>query len=382
MNREGLFTLKSPTPIAVGSGLVALDIIINGWESESPILSAGGSCGNVMTILAYLGWKAHPIARIGSDLAADVLIDDLSMFGVHIDFLQCEKSGHTPIVIETIPVGTSISRTHFFSFSCPHCGAPLPRHRPILKSSVQHVVSQLPQPSIFYFDRISRAAIEIAKTYSAKGAVIIFEPSNVKSGKLFQECIQVAHIVKYSHESIGNIPGSLGTKYPLLQIETLGSYGLRFRLNLGIDHGSNWEYLETYRVDDLKDEAGSGDWCTAGVIHVLGQEGIKRLKEASKEEVLEALSFGQALAALNCRFEGARGGMYSFNFAQMQSAIQAIMSGRKPYTTAQRKIPKVVESLLQSICVNCNNSYKPVDLHYVMTSTGKKRKKEFEGHNT
>jgi len=375
MNREGLFTLKSPTPIAVGSGLIALDIIIDGWESESPILSAGGSCGNVMTILAYLGWHAYPIARIGNDLAANVLTADLSRFGVHIDFLQREKSGHTPIVIETIPVGTSISRTHFFSFTCPHCGAPLPRHRAILESSVQHVVSRLPQPSIFYFDRISRAAIEIAKTYSARGAVIIFEPSNIRSGKLFQECIQVAHIVKYSHERIDNSPGSLGTKCPLLQIETLGSYGLRFCLNSEIDHSSDWQYLETYSVASLKDEAGSGDWCTAGVIHVLGQEGVKRLAEASKEDVLGALSFGQALAALNCRFEGARGGMYSLSFTQLESAIQDIMAGRKPYTTAQRKIPKVVERLLKSICSNCNNSYKPVDLHHVMTSTGKRRKK-------
>jgi len=375
MNREGLFTLKNPAPIAIGSGLIALDIIIDGWDSESPLLSAGGSCGNVMTILAYLGWQAFPIARIGNDLAANVLTDDLSKFGVHIDFLRREKSWHTPIVIETIPAGTSISRTHFFSFTCPHCGAPLPRHRAILKSSVQHVISQLPQPSIFYFDRISRAAIEIAKTYSARGAMIIFEPSNMRSGKLFQECIQVAHVVKYSHERIDNITGSLGTKCPLLQIETLGSYGLRFRLNSEINHSSDWEYLETYKVGDLKDEAGSGDWCTAGVIHVLGQEGIKSLAEARKEDVLRALSFGQALAALNCRFEGARGGMYSLSFTQLESAIEDIMTGRIPYTTAQRKIPEVVERLLQSICGNCNNSYKPADLHHVMTSTGKRRKK-------
>lgn len=375
MNRESLFTLKSPAPIAVGSGLIALDIIIDGWESESPLLSAGGSCGNIMSILAYLGWQAFPMARLGNDLAAKALVDDLSKFGVRLDFLQREEKGHTPIVIETIPVGMSVSRTHFFSFTCPHCGAQLPRHRAILKSSVQHIISRLPQPSVFYFDRISRAAIEIAKTYAARGALIIFEPSSMRSGKLFRECIQVAHVVKYSHERIGNTPDSIGNKCPLLQIETLGAYGLRFRLTTEIVQSSDWEYLETYRVDDLKDEAGSGDWCTAGVIHVLGQEGVKSLAEANKELVLRALSFGQALGALNCRFEGARGGMYSLSYTQLESAVQDIMAGREPCTTAQRKIPEVVEKLLQSICGNCNSSYKPADLHHVMTSTGKRRKK-------
>lgn len=377
MNHKDFFALKSPAPIAAGSGLIALDIIVDGWESESPLLSAGGSCGNVMSILAYLGWQAFPIARLGDDLAANSLIDDLSRFGVRLDLLQREKNGHTPVVIETIPVGASVNHTHFFSFTCPHCGVPLPRHRAILKSSVEHVINLLPRPSVFYFDRISRAAVEIAKTYSSRGALIIFEPSSMRSGKLFRECMHVAHVVKYSHERIDNVPRPIGDKCPLLQIETLGAYGLRFSLTTKVDRSSNWEYLETYCVDDLKDAAGSGDWCTAGIIHTLGQRGAKSLAEANKESVLSALSFGQALAALNCRFEGARGGMYSLSYAQLQAAIKDVIAGRKPYTTAQRKIPEVVEKLLQSICGNCNNSYKPADLHNVMTSTGRRRKKRF-----
>jgi len=137
---------------------------------------------------------------------------------------------------------------------------------------------------------------------------------------------------------------------------------------------SDWEYLETYKVDNLKDEAGSGDWCTAGIIHLLGQEGVRSLKKARNEHILKVLSFGQALAALNCRFEGARGGMYSLHPTQLKAAVKDIIAGRELKTTAQRKIPEIVEKLLHSICANCQNSYKTVDLHKVMTSTGRRRR--------
>jgi len=377
MHRENLFGLKQPAPIAIGTGLVALDIVINGWESESPLPSVGGSCGNVMSILAYLGWQTFPVARLGNDLAADFLAQDLTRFGAHLDLLYHERKGRTPIVIEMIPVGTSVTHTHLFLFTCPHCGASLPRHRAILKSSVQHIIDQVPKPSVFYFDRVSRAAIEMAKRYSADGALVVFEPPRIRNGKLFKECVQVAHVVKYSHKRISYMPDFIRHTSPFLEIATLGAYGLRFRVTAHGDQPSEWEHLEAYKIDDVRDEAGCGDWCTAGIIQLLGQEGVKSLRQANRECILEALSLGQALAALNCRFEGARGGMYSLRPTQLKATVKDIITGRKLKTTTQRSAPEIapeiVERLLQSICVNCRNSYKNVDLHRVMTSTGRRR---------
>ena len=58
----------------LGTGFVALDIVrsINGRSTEHH--SAGGSCGNVLTILAYFGWKTAPIARIGDDQPGSELV--------------------------------------------------------------------------------------------------------------------------------------------------------------------------------------------------------------------------------------------------------------------------------------------------------------------
>ncbi len=41
---------------AFGAGLIALDLIINADTSSSFRAHAGGTCGNILTILAYLGW--------------------------------------------------------------------------------------------------------------------------------------------------------------------------------------------------------------------------------------------------------------------------------------------------------------------------------------
>ncbi len=173
-------------------------------------------------------------------------------------------------------------------------------------------------------------------------------------------------MVKYSHERVGHFSDSPRDLTPLLEVDTLGAYGLRFRIRRQDGHPSKWEYLEAYKVNNLKDEAGSGDWCTAGILHLLGQEGVSTLQSASREIILEALSFGQALAALNCNFEGARGAMYFLNSIQVKKAVTDIMAGKTPHTTPQTNMTEAAERLLHTICTNCGNSYNTADLKRVM----------------
>lgn len=61
--------IKDHSALAIGTGLIALDIV----ESDSFVFrSAGGSCGNVMTMLAWLGWDALPVGRIGGDVCGTI----------------------------------------------------------------------------------------------------------------------------------------------------------------------------------------------------------------------------------------------------------------------------------------------------------------------
>jgi sugar/nucleoside kinase (ribokinase family) len=65
------------------------------------------------------------------------------------------------------------------------------------------------------------------------------------------------------------------------------------------------------RLCEVKDAAGSGDWCTSGLLDKLAR-GLSWAEEASAEQLREAVRHGQALAAWNCGFEGARGACTSW----------------------------------------------------------------------
>jgi fructokinase len=49
----------------------------------------------------------------------------------------------------------------------------------------------------------------------------------------------------------------------------------------------------------------------------------------SHDELREALEFGQALAAWNCAFEGARGGVYRVDRQRWQRDVRRILAGER-----------------------------------------------------
>jgi hypothetical protein len=63
------------SPTCIGVGFVVADIVEGSVEQ---FVAAGGSCGNVMAILAWFGWNAAPMSRLGPDWAAKVVRKDLS----------------------------------------------------------------------------------------------------------------------------------------------------------------------------------------------------------------------------------------------------------------------------------------------------------------
>ena len=106
----------------------------------------------------------------------------------------------------------------------------------------------------------------MARASAAQGALIVFEPSSVGDSRLFHEARALTHILKYSHERLGHLSEGEATDGPLLEIETFGEEGLRYRSRLPSSASQGWEGLKAYAVDQVKDAAGAGDWCTAGII--------------------------------------------------------------------------------------------------------------------
>ena len=284
-----------PSRTVVGTGLIALDVIYFKDNRDDVTLQAGGSCGNVLSALAWLGWNAKAWGRMGLDANSDLVVKDLNSAGVKTNFLDRKHSFGTPVIHQVNSPRGSPNPTHRFLWKCPDCNTPFPRHQPPTRVDAQTLMAKA-SPAVFYFDRVSPASIVLAGHYRSKGTMVVFEPNSIRDEKLFERALKVTTILKYSEERMSSYIQDLDECKVKVQVETMGGEGLRFRTV-----GSKWQELGAIPTTQLVDSAGSGDWVTAGLIDSLHG------KPLQAADVRNSLRFGQALASLNCRFVGARG---------------------------------------------------------------------------
>ncbi len=320
--------MTAPQPKIFGTGLIALDLVV-GIQANAPIKAwAGGTCGNVLSILAYLGWDAFPIARMNGDPASERVRQDMARWGVRLDFASCGPTTHTPIIIQEIRQGRDGKPKHRFTWSCLQCGQWLPGFKAVTTDAVAPVTPALVGASAFFLDRVSRASLVLAAEAAAQGAVVIFEPSGKATPKLMAEALALAHIVKYSDDRLNGLDGVMSAESAtLVEVQTLGDKGLRYRHRFGRSP-SAWTELQAINAPRLADTCGSGDWCTAGLVAKAASGGRAALEAGGAKKLEAALRYGQALAAWNCGFEGARGGMYAMELADFSTAITNLLEGR------------------------------------------------------
>lgn len=297
---------KKEKNICVGTGLIALDIVMNG-DPKVKKYYVGGSCGNVLTILSYIGWESYPIARLAKNKYTKIITRDLSSWNVRTDFLKETNTGSTPIIIHRIKKNKKGEPYHRFEFKWPNTNEWLPSYKPVLANSINDACYDEINPKVFYFDKINRAAIELGKIYRKKGALIVFEPSSIKDIKLFNECLEISHIIKYSHDRLNNYKILFPNPKVPLEIETLGKNGLMFRTK----YYKKWKIVPPFIVNNFADAAGSGDWCTAMIINLFSESYFKITEKGFYKEIEEKLLLSQILSAYNCKYEGARGLMYN-----------------------------------------------------------------------
>ena len=317
---------RKGAPVCVGSGFVALDLILVGREQCHPSFTfAGGSCGNVLAILAFLGWDAVPVIRLKDDDEAAKLVADLERWSVNTRFVLKEPRGVTPVVVQRILTSINGDPYHRFEWKSPITGISLPRYRPLPQQIALEASTQLPKPRAFYFDRVAKSALLLAQRAREHGALVFFEPSAVGDPQLFGQCLAVADIVKYSAERLPEPPCFSASAHPRLEIQTLGQEGLRHRLHGGTKKVLAWHRLPALTTRNFKDAAGAGDWCSAGIIHSLSRSRWMGLRGLLASQLQAALRKGQALAAVNCRYEGARGGMYQLDRTSFLAAARALL---------------------------------------------------------
>lgn len=285
-------------PTIVGTGLVALDVLQGVTECET---SLGGSAGNVLAILGHLGWHCVPVAQLGADAAAERISKEFAGLGADTRFLRKDSNSCTPVIFQLPGRGAS---THEFSFYCPVCGrkrgyAP-PRH----DADIAGLLDAVETPDVFFFDRVTPWALELAERFSKSQTIIVFEPSTIGGDKVaFERALKNVDVLKYADDRISDM-AQFDCSGIELEICTNGSKGLKFRSS---SFPGKWNHLEAYDVPFISDTAGAGDWCTSGFLYGLIGEIFEKGAIPSVCGIWESLRIGQALAALNCMARGARG---------------------------------------------------------------------------
>jgi sugar/nucleoside kinase (ribokinase family) len=350
-------TRKTSVPRVVGTGLIVLDITVSAVTSAPahPVWT-GGTCGNVLSILSFLGWESHAVGRIGNDAAGTCLLRDLLDSGVGSENLDREAGG-TPIILHRVAVDRRGGVRHGYAFECPQCDRRYPSFRPVLVSRAETLASAAGAAGVFFFDRVSRGILDMAAAARRNNAVVVFEPSASGEEKQFVEAYEVSDVVKYARERRAKfepwLEKATSHRRAPLEIETRGAEGLVFRLR----GERRWRQREALPISHLRDASGAGDWLTAGFLYAAAREGIpKVLKDPAAVE--RALHVGEALAAFNCQFEGPRGAMYASAVDATARMLNVVDARVRKKLTRETKRP-ALQMTLTGVCSACVAAKKP-----------------------
>jgi fructokinase len=309
----------------VGTGLIALDVLLR--DKNFALYSAlGGSTGNVLAILAHLGWDSLPVAHIGSDNAGTCIRKEFESLGSDTRFLIDQDIAKTPVIYQW---PGDEEKTHRFSFACPLCGSKKRFSDYACSHDFVNAVSEtFSAPQVFYFDRITPLALELAQIYRDNGGIIFFEPSEIQDNdEGMRKALALTHILKYADDRISDLV-NFNLSNITVEIQTLGAQGLRFRAP---SLTTEWIELSAIKVPYMADTAGAGDWCSAGLLYRLfSNDNATTSGIFSHNNLCAALRFGQALSALNCMYEGARGIMHHRSSSYITRAARAL-SKRSPF---------------------------------------------------
>jgi fructokinase len=323
-------------PSILSCGFVALDTLVN---NDVLGYTAGGTAGNVAAALAFLGWQATIAAVVGSDEAGTRLRRDLARAGVDTRHISVRKGRVTAQVIHEVH-----DHGHRYHFRCYDCGRRLAKSAPPAEALASYILEQ-PDPDVFFFDRASRFSITLAEEYARRGTVVFFEPATAGRPELVARAYAAATIVKCAADSPTDVRALLRERDPRTFILTNGAEGVLFR------HGTrNIRRVKALSVAKVIDAAGAGDWTTTGFLHAL-LAANPTTRGFSDKQLEDAIGWGQAVAALNCAWRGARGIARARDATAVSRDADALLAGAITAQSTKERFRARVSDDLCRVCL-------------------------------
>lgn len=304
---ESTAELREDEQVFGSAGFIVLDIVEPSRGAPQIHLFCGGTAGNTAVILSALGWQSFPFARLPrDDPAFPILAEDLDRFGVRPDFATLTPDAPFPVLIQRKRARGG--ERPLFTFRCPRCSSRWRGWSALTGETVKSILDRLLRFRFFLIDRYEPGNLMLAATAKQNGASVVFEPASSKitgqaESTRFRQALEIADILKYSAQQMSDFSDEDFPRTPSVEIQTRGSDGLRFRRRLQRGAMSGWEHLNAFRISNIEDPCGAGDWLTAMIIYLIGDRNIVQL---SDHELREILSVGQAASSWACQFAGAR----------------------------------------------------------------------------
>lgn len=260
----------------------------------------GGTAGNVMTILAWMGWHTLPAARLDDSEAGLLIKADLESYGCDTRLVSNTPDGGTTIldiIHKTDRDGKP--KTAYMAHS-PR-GGRFVNHRFWTMKQAQELIDSLEEmPDVFFFDRCAPGNILLAQLFHERGVLVYYEP-NEPVDRNFLRAVAASDIVKFSNEKHPDVSFTEGFTDKLF-IQTLNEKGLRFKLR-----AEGWMTIPPEHNPHAVDGEGAGDWTTSTFINELGHHHMLTFDRIHQPNVTHCLEEAQRVASMSVSYLGAKG---------------------------------------------------------------------------
>ena len=306
----------SKRPVIIGSGQYNYDIIKvreypdgfsigkrNSYTETILAEEVGGTCGNVMCMLAHMGWDARPQVKLIDSEEGHNLADSLKEFGCATGYISFSANGGFSGLMCTHRKNRN---TGEHELGLRGFGPNGSRFRKITELRARDEVPQFldsitDYPDVYFFDHNEAGPRLIANELRNRGTLIYYEAENNRDSNKFIKAVDVADIVKFSDENVPDI--DFCKEFPdTLFIQTQGAKGMRFSLK-----GGEWINVNPVPVENVVDWEGCGDTVSAVFLNELYKLGLPKVSELTDEQVLKALNVAAEKSALNTQYYGSKG---------------------------------------------------------------------------
>lgn len=303
------------TKTCICGGKIALDIIIkrnytqgfevgkrNKFEDEMVKECVGNTCGNVATMLPYLGVQTYPIGHFDLSEKGRKITSDLKRYGADTRFVKNTANGGTTL-FECTHKRDKDTGKHILGYRQYSPGSRFPKRKflrgrdeaPGLLAALNFV------PDVYFFDIPESGFRVLAEGLRQKGTLVYFEPEGKDDQSKLMDAISKSDIIKFSNERFPDVSFCQEFKDKLF-IQTMGNEGIRFSLR-----GGEWHTIAPVPNDNVVDTEGAGDWTTSQFIACLCDKDLLSLEKMNEENVRECLEKACETASRSVSYLSSKG---------------------------------------------------------------------------